>query len=513
MPSQQPKQEGSSPGHDILSSTNNEVSARRLKKREIDRKCQRQARERTRSRIAYLESLVENLQQPDGDERSASLLKRLSEVEKERDVLAHTLKGVQKAVYGLEGATDKYGKNDVSEVDMNAIDFGPASLVRNSSLTDTGSPTSPVLPEAEVMASDGQRSSQQASRQLSISAKSETPAAKPSVDLPVKIQNDACDSCRDPTSTSSSRGSFWRYANVTLMENYRRISPIMPEEDALDEDIPVRVVLGSWDEVASQIELPASWKIMRRIDEHMFTKTEPKERLATMYMLHTMLQYHRDPTAERRAKLPPWYLQRPSQSKPHAYAINYFVWPGVRERFVHEQHKYCGNLFAQMFQTCLQILWPYDFRDCFMQNWETGAYEFSPNFRTAIHDISKWTMRPEFFRPFPDLRCDIPSAWTSPTSTSNAFQMQLAGHSDTGRSIRQMHASLQQQAQQIQQISRTNSDKVANGLGSGSHDVNSVPAMSMAEAWLPGTAMVGWNDNSAYSQAFMDHTLQPQWTT
>ena len=138
------------PGNTLkpASPPNNEVSARRLKKREIDRKCQRQARERTRSRIAYLESLIENLQQPDGDERSSALMKRLNEVEKERDILAHTLKGVQKAVFGLESTTDKQIKTDTTDLDLKTVDFGPSSLVRNNSLTDPGSPTSPTLLDA-----------------------------------------------------------------------------------------------------------------------------------------------------------------------------------------------------------------------------------------------------------------------------------------------------------------------------------------------------------------------------
>lgn len=501
MPAQSSKPEASSPGQDSM---NNEVSARRLKKREIDRKCQRQARERTRSRIAYLESLVENLQQPDGDERSSALMKRLTEVEKERDILSHTLKGVQKAVFGLEN-TDKQIKSDIGDIDLKTVDFGPSSLVRHNSLTDPGSPTSPTLLDGEVPNFEGRRLSQQTSRHLSLSAQSDGTSNKVA-DVPTKVQNDACDCCREVTGNRSSSQSVWRFANTTLMDNYKRLSPILPEEDALDEDIPVRVVLSSWSQVASQMELPASWKIMRRIDEQMFDKAGAKERLATMVMLHTMLQYHRDPTAERRSRLPAWYLQRPSQTKPHAYAINYFVWPGVRERFVFEQHKYCSNLFAKLFQTCLSILWPYDFRDCYMQNWETGAFELSSNFRTTINDISKWTMRPEFFRPFPDLRCDIPSSWNTPVPMPMTLQLQLAGgHTSAPRNPTPTTKPTPMQHQrQLQE----HNDKLVQMNNSEATDA---PPMTMSEPWLSQTALVGWGDTSGFSQGYMDHTLQPQW--
>ena len=434
-------------------------------------------------------------------------MKRLSEVEKERDVLAHTLKGVQKAVFGLDSSSDKTAKGEPLDIDLRTVDFGPASLVRNNSATDTGSPTSPILTNGDHITSDSRHSSHETSRHLSVSGQSDSTAKVN--DVPSKIQNDACNCCREPVSTDKPRGSIWRYANVTLMDNHRRLSPILPEEEALDEDIPIRVVLSSWDEVesqmeASRLELPLSWKIIRRIDEQLFNKAGTKERLASMYIMHLMLQFHRDPSNERRAKLPPWYLQRPSQTKPHAYATNFFVWPGVRERFVYEQHKYCNNLFAQLFQTCLTLLWPYDFRDCFMQNWETGTYELSSNFRSSINDISKWTMRPEFFRPFPDLRCDIPASWSNPVPTSNQLQIQLAGHGGQTRTMAQIQSALQHQ--QLQQV--------ASEKHNDSHIPTSAPSsMAMSEAWLSNNTMVGWSDTNPFQPSFMDSTLQPQWAS
>lgn len=480
MPESKHKVEGSPPEQPAAPT---EVSARRLKKREIDRKCQRQARERTRSRIEYLESLVENLQQPDGDERSAALMKRLREVEKERDTLNHTLKSVQKAVFGMENLADLQIKSDTT--DPTSTLTQPTELARNNSaITETSSPTSPVLPDAEMPPLISQQS-----RQLSISAHSD--ASKH--DVPTQIINDACECCKNAAQVGpTANRSTWRFANDTLMTNFKRISPIMPEEDLASEDILIRAVLQGWDTVASQMELPTSWKIMRRLDEAIFCKAGGKERLAMLKTLHLMLQYHRDPTAERRSRIPPWYLQRPSQaSKPHAYAINYFVWPGLRERFVYEQHKYCSNLFATMFQTCLQILWPYDFRDCFAQRWDTGQYDLSAAFRETINDITKWTMRPEMFQHFPELRCDIPSSYNTPLPVSNMTQMQLAVHRSNSASMPSMHSSSKQTP-----ISNESSVTPAQ--------------MTMAEAWIAQGAMVGWVDSSGYGPNYMD-TIQANW--
>lgn len=469
-----------------------EVSARRLKKREIDRKCQRQARERTRSRITYLESLVENLQQPDGDERSAALMKRLGEVEKERDTLAHTLKGVQKAVFALENLADKHIKPDSLEADdhtniLKGVDFADDRLGRNNSMTEASSPTSPALADSDLPPLASQQP-----RHYSFSAQSDASRH----DVPTQVHNDVCDCCRSTSQPGAgSTTSAWRLANDTLMTNFKRLSPILPDEDLASEDIPVRAVLEGWDSVASQTDLPASWKIMRRIDEQLFSRSGPKERLAILKTLHLMLQYHRDPIAERRAALPPWYLPRPAQSaKPHAYAINYFVWPGLRERFVFEQHKYCGNTFAQLFESCFEVMWPYDFRDCFAQRWDTGRYELSANFREAIGDISKWAMRPEFFHRFPDLRCDIPASYNSPLSVSNATQLRLAVHRHSTTSMpamASMHSSNKQTAITNESITGVQ--------------------MTMAENWLPQGAMVNWGDSTSYTQTYIDHPLQANW--
>ncbi|KAI1045017.1 hypothetical protein LB505_013352 [Fusarium chuoi] len=53
------------------------AEARRLKKRELDRKAQRLARERTKSRIAQLESMVDNLRQDDSNAQIATLMDQL----------------------------------------------------------------------------------------------------------------------------------------------------------------------------------------------------------------------------------------------------------------------------------------------------------------------------------------------------------------------------------------------------------------------------------------------------
>ncbi|GKU14785.1 unnamed protein product, partial [Fusarium langsethiae] len=67
------------------------AEARRLKKRELDRKTQRLARERTKSRIAQLESMVDNLRHSDSNAQVSTLIDELEKITNERDNLLQVL--------------------------------------------------------------------------------------------------------------------------------------------------------------------------------------------------------------------------------------------------------------------------------------------------------------------------------------------------------------------------------------------------------------------------------------
>jgi hypothetical protein len=77
---------------------NTTAEARRLKKREYDRKSQRLARERTKGRIAQLETMVESLRQADSNARVASLIDQLGQVTMERDGLLQVLDSLDSVI-------------------------------------------------------------------------------------------------------------------------------------------------------------------------------------------------------------------------------------------------------------------------------------------------------------------------------------------------------------------------------------------------------------------------------
>ncbi|KAL5585835.1 hypothetical protein FOVSG1_013527 [Fusarium oxysporum f. sp. vasinfectum] len=78
-------------GADDKYAVNDAAEVRRLKKRELDRKAQRLARERTKNRITQVESMVDNLRQDESNAQVATLMDQLGKVTKERDNLLQVL--------------------------------------------------------------------------------------------------------------------------------------------------------------------------------------------------------------------------------------------------------------------------------------------------------------------------------------------------------------------------------------------------------------------------------------
>ncbi|KAF4995715.1 hypothetical protein FDECE_12708 [Fusarium decemcellulare] len=438
------------------------ADARRLKKRELDRKAQRLARERTKSRIAQLETMVENLRQTDSNSQISSLMDQLGQVTKERDNLLQVLNSL--------GTTIRRHLDDAS----------PAEQSRNAQLE-----ASSQIPSGVSLVPTGVERVRQASRTSSEASGPTGMELQPMESQLVTFGNDAwdcsitCDDslppamafdnsmithgggeliplpgllpdvpqttsedviiptppmichCTSPSSCASNyhaipSGNTWRAANEALGKSTKLSPEEATVEDYTAEDTPVRAVLEGWDSVERAGKMTASWRKLRKIDEVCFHQCPNTERLAILRMMHLLMTYHGEPTLTRRASLPRWFLMRPSQALAHSYAIDYFVWPGVRERFVFSQHQYCTNTFWDLFQSNLKVLWPYDFRDTYLQNSHTGKFQLSPMFEERIRDINAWTMSSDFFTHFPELYEDIPPYLGIPASLGGMPAIQAA---------------------------------------------------------------------------------------
>lgn len=442
-----------------------EAAARRAKKRELDRRAQRAARERTRSRIAYLEATVQAMAHQESGGRAASLMEQLADMTRQRDEFARTLASIEGTVHAhreAEKAASAIQDPSGSRPEDGLVQPAAWAGVQQQDGTKPGDDT--LLPtctddSAMDLLTPGPVAIDLDVDPLSPGGAFGLPTADffdmDSIGSPplviVPEPDKPCD-CVSPSASATAattahagpsapaaRGiSIWRTANEALSGPGFLSKHTLRYEDELSEDIPVRVVLEGWDAVerSSRQSMPPLWKKLRRTDELQFSKCGKTERLAILRLMHTLLRYQAEPTAEQYARLPPWYLSRPSQSLPHSSAIDFFVWPGVRERFIFSQHQYCSDFFWRVFAENFRVLWPFEFRDCYKRNMQTGQYSVSPDFEGRIRDISSWTMAADFFHHFPEMYADIPVFQPGPAAGPSSWATSGCRQPARGRGVR-----------------------------------------------------------------------------
>ncbi|GJC83082.1 hypothetical protein ColLi_05920 [Colletotrichum liriopes] len=401
--------------------------ARKIRKRELDRRAQRQARERTRNRIAELEAQVKELRKDDSTRLSACM-EQLATITRERDRLVNTFKSIEQTIRDHvlpTPAAQHLSPASPSRSLLSSRDAMLTGLPAHSYVTPIGLlPATPSVVHAHAAhAAQGSACdnghgvvgtlpngfSAPSMHAPSVHAPSSTSDSQdfveeledddgdedhddPSVIVPPPESPCDCVTVRTPAGPTPPRVNVWRAVNQVLAKKCHISKEAHVAEDANNEDIPVRALLEGWDAVAKSRPLSKLWKKLRRVDELCFQSCPPTERLAILRTMHLLLQYHSDPTPERYAKLPTWYLKR----------------PGVRERFVFGQHHYCNNHFWELFGPNLHVLWPFEFRDAYKKSVVTGQYQISPMFDQRITDINTWTMGNDFFNRFPELIADIP---------------------------------------------------------------------------------------------------------
>ncbi|KAF7191660.1 hypothetical protein HII31_07162, partial [Pseudocercospora fuligena] len=420
------------------------VTVRRLKKREADRRCQRKARARKQSHVAHLESLLDGFRQQDESGQVTALYTQLQKLENERVLLANTLDEIQHLLTRRRLPADSEQSR-------------PASLIApvyNTSKQGAGSiPWNPATASERLAEQDSE-----AATAYRVSGDD-----RDEFDLYDTIVQDLGQSVQAGTQIHIKQNVTYDWINPTskcccqtharvrsgratsgLDERFDWSDEVKPADDDESEDILVRAVLHGWGAVAGNALLHPSLQMLRRVDESMFRPVPKTERLAMLRAMHLLLQYHTDPTAERHARLPPWYTYRPSQHIAHTYAIDYWAWPHFRQRFILDEHVYCGNGFFRMYQDEMRLLWPFEFRDCFTHDLETDRYKPSRLFDERINNINCWTMGPDFFSEFPELSGVIPtnlrSIPKSMHSARNTRQQLLIGEAGPADAAEQTNA-------------------------------------------------------------------------
>ncbi|KAG7103700.1 hypothetical protein HYQ44_017788 [Verticillium longisporum] len=368
------------------------VSAQRLKKRELDRKAQRVARERTRSRIAHLEELVGHLSQDNTNAEVSHLMERLLRRTQERDKLFGVLASLSTTIRHHIDTMTASQADESSSVVVAAMQAPSNRSERD--LNERVFNVSPVDRQAQAQAQV--RAHDHSSLTTS----------------PEHHERD-CNRWRE---AADGRGESVEVLRAEDVEG----------EDRVSQDTLVRAIVEGWDSIERAGLMTNSWRKLRVLDDIFFFDCGAVERLAVLRMMHLLICYHSDPSPERLATLPRWYHKRPSQQAvPHPYAVDFLVWPGIRDRFVFSQHRYCMNEFWNLFRLNLKLVWQLGFNACFIQNTTTGRFGLAPLFEERIRNIKAWTMNADILNQYPELADDIP-LFTDMSAKPSTPQIALA---------------------------------------------------------------------------------------
>lgn len=336
------------------------ATARRLKKREQDRKAQRVARERKNNRIAYLEALVDQLTHDNADSEVPLLMDRLSRVTREKDGLVDILRSLESTIRRhIEHVADDdkpllptappslpvdTSRDDDSSRSRSASlaggriakppsqPAGPSSIAWDAEPHHLPSESAAITPASAPAAWDHHPAS--AAFELpfdSFSYVGEMPSHDPphlnrsdsspnsstvddDVIVPLPPTAD-CPCLLGSRHVPGHRGgpgiNTWRAANEALG---KAPTPLTPDaaaaEEATSHDTPIRVVLEGWDNAEAAGILTESWRKLRLVDEVCFKNCGDIERLAILKTMHLLMTYHGDPTPHRLSGLPRWFWMR-----------------------------------------------------------------------------------------------------------------------------------------------------------------------------------------------------------
>lgn len=203
----------------------------------------------------------------------------------------------------------------------------------------------------------------------------------------------------------------WHVSNGAFINCMDSVKNHQATNFTLDLHVPFKAAIFGWDTVGEDANHPV-WAALKRVDQQVFgTWTNKAQRIALMYVCQTLLQYRENQTKENLERVPRWFRPRPAQEKvQHPAVIDFLIWPGMRDRLVFEHEKYTrtGD-FSAAFVNNFNFNWPYTEREIYTFNTQAQRYEVSNVFLQYAYDFKNWTMRPEFFKKFPEMEHDVPA--------------------------------------------------------------------------------------------------------
>ncbi|KAH7311259.1 hypothetical protein B0I35DRAFT_437804 [Stachybotrys elegans] len=180
-------------------------------------------------------------------------------------------------------------------------------------------------------------------------------------------------------------------------------SGLVCTDEEMNQDTLIQGTLHGWQSVFERkgVFCPL-WSIISTFDRYAKPKHGIVTHMAFLYAAHTL-----SISLCAKGSLPIWYRPRPTQiAFSHDSFIDYFLWPGLRERLVLGQPAITDD-FWDLYMSCCQFIWPFPSSEAYERNAETGRYRFSELYKTYLEDLKNYTLDHRFFTKYPAVYEDV----------------------------------------------------------------------------------------------------------
>jgi hypothetical protein len=375
--------------------------SQRTRKRELDREAQRTARAKTKNHISYLENLVQSFK-GGNDDRVAELVRQLDEKQAVIQRLQMVMGSIGKLVDSSR--TEASSSKAVEDVGSVQRDHGILSPMSTHSSAVTRAEKSVKSPanSMEVVATPDVSNIPFLADTVSTPSKSTSDVYKP------YQKHSIAQTAASIYNNTQLEGRLWYLAGALLNKILRSPSdaPIMT---SFDEEIAIRAVFHGWSSVIERYPLDRGWQWLKEVDERIYFHLPESHRLVHLRNCRLVFLRQSDPDGGWEDLMPPYFRHRSTaEYATHDPLVEYFPWPGFRERLLRSPLKFARDDFNNAIQTHLHVPWNRDPHEMYVKDTETGLFKYSDALMEFVQDVKTYSATSGFFERFPELRSDIP---------------------------------------------------------------------------------------------------------
>ncbi|KFZ13384.1 hypothetical protein V502_06634 [Pseudogymnoascus sp. VKM F-4520 (FW-2644)] len=418
-----------------------DADLRSQRKREADRKAQRNSRERQRSHTDHLENMIAILRKENGNAATSELMEMVWQLRSENERLRKIINSAKSALSVMSPNLQHVDLTSAQRppagngLQVAAVEGAPSnnpetsqpSIVPAKRSIDDVRPTAlnSLVPNVEHARKRRQTVAEMTAESNSESVLNFTESwmdkkvvdktDKNPIDLSPWAWLSPISTMMPPPARPPTRGmqcQIWEKSNK-IYSQIATVTPacasaalrLSPSDYA---NLIFKAVINGWASLDAWERTNPIMKALADIDQ-VFSQLDQVSRAAFMYKSHMLLKYHIDPEKGNWEEMPEW--QRPSfsqRTKQHPIAVDFFVWPALRDRLIDSNHSYFATSdFSAYFRRHYKFSWPYSFEDTYVHNKESNTYQMSPMFARYHCNIKYWGVERPFLEKFPELAGDI----------------------------------------------------------------------------------------------------------